>query len=179
MIARPNWLLMFAAAVCLIIPACKPPKRVEPLEVRIFRDLNSPYAQQIDHRILDFEATNPRLSNGAVIEVGSLNRADLRGAVNNMNDPAVDIVILNSPADVAEFPSLQGELAHAVNICAAVQACPADVPALVPSKLQGPRAEAANKFLQFLASSKPEAPPPAAPPSSPPAPAPAPSQSEH
>ncbi len=123
--------------------------------VRIFNDPASPYATELDHRILDFQATNPRLPNGVAIEVGSLSRADLRSAVNNMDDPAVDIVILNSPVDAINFPTLQGEMAHAINICAAVQACPANVPAFVPSKLQGEHAEAANKFLQFLATTKP------------------------
>jgi hypothetical protein len=142
--------------------------------VRIFNDPASPYATELDHRILDFQATNPRLSNGVPIEVGSLSRADLRSAVNNMDDPAVDIVILNSPVDAINFPALVGEMNHAINICAAVQACPQNVPAFVPSKLQGERAEAANKFLQYLATVKP-APVSPEPPPAQPQPAPAPS----
>jgi hypothetical protein len=167
---RPSMIPVFAllAMVCTFLPGCKPPKRAEPVTVRIFRDPVSPYATELDRRILDFQATQPRLPNGTVIQVGSLSRTDLRSAVNNMNDPVVDIVILNSPADALDFPSLQGEMSHAVNICAAVQACPADVPALVPSKLQGERAEAANKFLDFLEHAKP----------APPAPEPAPAQTQ-
>jgi len=61
-----------------------------------------------------------------------------------------------------------------VNVCAAMEACPAEVPAVVPSKLQGDRAEAANKFVQFLAA-KTMPPPPVAQPATPePAPAQAP-----
>ena len=151
-----SWRTTAAVIVAAVawIPACK--SRINPatVTVRMFRDLNSPYAQQLDHRILEFQGTNPRLANGAAVQVGSLNIADYKSAVSNMDDPSVEIVVLNSPQDAVNFPALQPELPHAVNVCAAVQACPTDVPALVPSKLSGDRAEAANKFVQFLAAQK-------------------------
>jgi hypothetical protein len=157
-----SWRTMAAVivvAVVACVSACKSRTKPAPVTVRIFRDLNSPYALELDRRILEFQGSNPRLSNGAAVQVGSLNIADYRGevsksAVSNMDDPTVEIVILNSPQDALNFPALQGELPHAVNVCAAVQACPAEVPALVPSKLGGDRAEAANKFVQFLAEKK-------------------------
>jgi hypothetical protein len=124
--------------------------------VRIFREPSSAYAQQLDYRILDFQATNPRLSNGAAIQVGGLTVGETSSVLNNMDDPLVDIVILDSREDASNFPSLLPEMVHAVNICAAVLACPADVPALVPSKVGGEKAEAANKFVTFLATAKPE-----------------------
>jgi hypothetical protein len=151
-----SWRTTAAVIVAAVswLPACKTRTKASPVTVRIFRDLNSPYAQQLDHRILEFQGTNPRLSNGAAVQVGSLNIADYKSAVTNMDDPTVEIVILNSPTDALNFPALQPELPHAVNVCAAVQACPAEVPALVPSKVSGDRAEAANKFVQFLAAQK-------------------------
>ncbi len=157
--------LAVLAAICLLLPGCKARQKAHPVTVRIFRDLASPYASALDHRILDFQATNPRLSNGAVVLVGSLAISDLQTAMNHLDDQPVDIVILDSPADAANYPALQGEMAHAVNVCGAMEACPADVPALVPSKLQGERAEAANKFVQYLAgrSMPPAAAQPAAP----------------
>jgi hypothetical protein len=141
--------------------------------VRIFHDPGSPYALAIDHRILDFQVTNPRLSNGAAVQVGNLSDAELQSAMNHLDDPTIDIVILDSPADAGKYPDLGGEMAHAVNVCAALEACPAEVPALVPSKVKGDRAEAANKFVQFLvtktmppaATPSPAAEAPAAPPS--------------
>jgi hypothetical protein len=151
-----SWRATAAVIVAVVawIPACKTRPKPATVTVRIFRDLNSPYAQQLDHRILEFQGTNPRLANGAAVQVGSLNIADYKSAVSNMDDPSVEIVILNTPQDAVNFPALQPELPHAVNVCAAVQACPADVPALVPSRLSGDRAEAANKFVQFLAAQK-------------------------
>ena len=98
---------------------------------------------------------------------------DLQSALNHLDDPTVDIVILDSPKQALDYPALQPEMSHAVNVCAAMEACPAEVPALVPSKVQGDRAEAANKFVQFLAAQ--QMPPPAAqPPSTEAAPAQAP-----
>lgn len=153
----PLWrstLALLAVACCAFAPGCKPKQKAQPVVVRIFRDLNSPYASELDRRILDFQASNPRLADGTLVQVGSLSTGNPQSAVNDMNDPLVEIVILNSPADAASFPALQAELPHAVNVCAAVHACPAEVPALVPSKIEGHRAEAANQFVAFLAARK-------------------------
>lgn len=158
------------------LPGCKPKTKVQPVSVRVFLDPSSPYAPTLDHRILDFEATNPRLANGALVLVGNYGIANPQSAVNNMDDPAVEIVILNSPGDAVNYPAVVGELGHAVNVCGAMEACPAYVPALVPSKLQGDRAEAANKFVQFLASKTPPSPQPVQPAAQPSAPEAAPAQ---
>ena len=170
-----RWLLLAVlTASCALLPGCKPRTKVQPVIVRIFHDISSPYATAMDHRILDFEATNPRLSNGAAVQVGSLGMSDLQSALNHPDDPAVDVVVLDSPTQAVDYPALQAEMSHAVNVCAAMEACPAEVPAVVPSKLQGDRAEAANKFVQFLAA-KTMPPPPVAQPAAPePAPAQAP-----
>lgn len=146
--------LAFLAAICVLLPGCKARQKPQPISVRIYHDLSSPYGPALDHRILDFEATNPRLSNGAAIEVGSAGMTDLQAALNHMDDPTVDIVILDSANQALDYPALQPEMSHAVNVCAAMEACPADVPAVVPSKVQGDRAEAANKFVQYLAAQK-------------------------
>lgn len=161
MALRGSSLAVLAAISMLLLPGCKSRQKAQPVSVRIYHDLSSPYGPALDHRILDFAATNPRLTNGAAVQVGSLATADLQTALNHMDDPTVDIVILDSPTQAIDFPAIQPEMSHAVNVCAAMEACPADVPAFVPSKLQGERAEAANKFVQFLAAQK--MPPPAAP----------------
>lgn len=161
----------------MLLPGCKPRHKAQPVSVRIYHDPSSPYGPALDHRILDFATTNPRLSNGAAVQVGSLASANLESVLNHMDDPTVDIVILDSPTQAIDYPALQPEMSHAVNVCAAMEACPADVPAIVPSKLPGDRAEAANKFVQFLAAQKMPV-PAAQPPVSPePAPAQAPAES--
>jgi hypothetical protein len=149
-----RWAPGILAAVCVSL-ACNSRPNTSTVTVRIFRDLNSPYAQQLDHRILEFQGSNPRLPNGAAVQVHSVSISDDKNALSNMDDPGVEIVILNSREDAAaRLPSLQPELTHAVNICAAVHACPADVPAFVPSKLKPERAQAANQFVQFLVQQK-------------------------
>lgn len=155
--------LAVLAAVCMLLAGCKARPRVQPVSVRIYHDLSSPYGPALDHRILDFEATNPRLANGAVVQVGSLGMTDLQTALSHVDDPTVDIVILDSPMQALDYPALQPDMSHAVNVCAAMEACPAYIPAVVPSKVQGDRAEAANKFVQFLASRTMPAPPAAEP----------------
>ncbi len=144
--------LAVLAVVCTLLPGCKARPKVQPVSVRIYHDLSSPYGPALDHRILDFVTTNPRLANGAAVQVGNMGMTDLQTALSHVDDPTVDIVILDSPTQALDYPALQPEMSHAVNVCAAMEACPADIPAVVPSKLQGDRAEAANKFVQFLAS---------------------------
>ena len=146
------------AALCVLLPGCKARNKVQPVSVRIYHDLSSPYGPALDHRILDFAASNPRLSNGAAVQVGSLATSGLQAALKHMDDPGVDIVILDSPTQALDYPALQQEMSHAVNVCAALEACPAEVPAVIPSSVQGERAEAANKFVQFLAAQKMPAP---------------------
>ncbi len=160
----------------MLLPGCKSRQKAQPISVRIFHDVSSPYGSALDHRILDFAATNPRLSNGAAVQVGSAGMTDLQAALTHVDDPAVDIVILDSPNQAADYPALQPEMGHAVNVCAAMEACPAEVPAVVPAKLPADRAEAANKFVQFLAAQK--MPAPSAQPAAPEAAAPAPTPSD-
>ncbi len=65
-------------------------------------------------------------------------------------DTTVEMIILDAPDDAAMSPIVQAEMPHAVNICAAVRACPAEVPALIPAATQGEELEAAQKFQAFL-----------------------------
>ena len=69
-------------------------------------------------------------------------------------DVRVEVVILNAPTDAADNALLAANLAHAVDICAAVKACPTNVPAFVPSSATGARAEAGQVFVQALAKAK-------------------------
>jgi hypothetical protein len=69
-------------------------------------------------------------------------------------DLRVEAVILNDAADAADNPAIVANLSHAVDICAAVKACPTNVPAFVPSSATGDSAAAAHQFVQSLAQHK-------------------------
>jgi len=124
--------------------------------VHLFRDLYSPYAHELDHRILEFQTTNPRVTSGAPIVVKTYDDLDYKTALKSRfdKDVKVEVVILNSPTDAADNALLAANLAHAVDVCAAVKACPANVPAFVPSSATGENAEAAQVFVQALAKTK-------------------------
>ena len=62
----------------------------------------------------------------------------------------MQLVILDAPEDAAMNPHLLADMAHAVNVCAALKACPANVPALIPSGTEGDELEAAQQFEQAL-----------------------------
>ncbi|HVP53736.1 MAG TPA: hypothetical protein VMU45_01990 [Candidatus Eisenbacteria bacterium] len=128
----------------------------QPVVVHIFRDLYSPYAHELDHRILEFQSSNPRLPSGAPIVIQSFNDIEYKTALkgNFARDVKVEVVILNSATDATENPLVAGQLAHAVDVCASVKACPANVPAFVLSSATGDQAAAAQVFVDALAQHK-------------------------
>ena len=151
-----RWPIAAVVSLLLVAPACKKPTVHQPIAVHIFRDLYSPYAHELDHRILDFQSTNPRLPSGAPIVVQSINEVDYKTALKgNFNkDIRVEAVILNGTSDIGENPDLAADLAHSVNICGAVKACPAIVPAFILPTATGDQAAAAQIFLNYLAQAK-------------------------
>jgi hypothetical protein len=151
-----RWPFVGALLALSLAAACKKPTPPQPVVVHIFRDLYSPYAHDLDHRILDFQATNPRLPSGVPIIVQSVNELDYKTALQGDFDKNVkaEVVILNSPSDVVSNPPLTAGLAQATNICAAVKACPAVVPVFIASDVTGDRAVAAQAFVAFLAQPK-------------------------
>ena len=124
--------------------------------VHLFRDLYSPYAHELDHRILEFQSSNPRLPSGAAIVVQTFDGLEYKTALqgNFERDVKPEAVILNSAGDAAGNSFVAGNLAHSVDICAAVKACPTNVPAFVPSTATGEGAAAAQVFLQALSQYK-------------------------
>jgi len=153
---RFRWTILTAVSLLLLLPACTRPVNKQPVMVHLFRDLYSPYAHELDHRILDFQASNPRLPSGAPIVLESIHEVDYKSAIKGNFDAnvKVEVVILNSSSDVAENGALTADLAQAVDICAAVKACPAAVPAFVTPNATGDQAAAAQVFVNYLAQHK-------------------------
>lgn len=132
--------------------ACKPRPKVTPEVVRVLRNLNSPYASEMDRRIVEFQLTNPRLQSGRPIKVETIEIRDYPDLLQNHlgKDITADLVILDAPSDADMNPVVKADMAHSVNICSAVKACPSQVPALVPSADPSDRKEAAQTFLDAL-----------------------------
>jgi len=143
-------------ALILIAPGCKKPDAQHPVVVHVFRDLNSPYAHELDHHILEYQSSNPRLPSGSPIVLETINEQDYKNALKNNLEKnfKVDAVILNSTSDVEDIPGLSANMGQAVNVCAAVKACPANVPAFVMPTATGDHATAAHAFLDYLAKQK-------------------------
>jgi hypothetical protein len=147
----------FAAALLLLLlftllggcQSRKPQSTV--VVVRLVRDLRSPYGSELDRRILDFEGSNPRVKSGQHIVIES-NTGDYKDMLSRQNDStdSVDLIILDAPDDAQASPSLELALPHAANICTGLKACPANVPAIIPSQIAGKNREAAQVFVDFL-----------------------------
>ncbi len=149
-------LFLVVMASLLLGLGCHPKPKPQAVVVRVFRDLHSPYAHEIDHRILEFQASNPRLPSGAPIVIKTFDDMDYDAALKATfdRDFRVDVVILNQATDAAQNPGIATNLAHATNICAAAKACPTSVPAFIPSSATGAQAEAAQVFLTALSQHK-------------------------
>jgi hypothetical protein len=145
------------ALIILLVPAlfildgCKyfrpKPKQIS---VSVLCNLKSPYGNELDHRILDFQTSNPRTASGRPIVVRPVEIGDYKDMLEKHigKDINVQMVILDAPEDAGLNPGIQADMAHAVNICAALNACPAVVPVVIPSGIQGEELEAAQKFQQ-------------------------------
>ncbi len=153
---RHCFLVVLALSILVPVGCKKPPAQKQPVVVHVFRDLDSPYAHELDHRILEFQASVPRLASGAPIVIKTYSDMDYKSAIQSRfdKDLRVEVVILDSPADAVSNAAMAANLSHAVNICAAVKACPTDVPAFVAPSATGPEAEAGQIFVQALAQHK-------------------------
>ena len=132
--------------------ACKPKPKTTPEVVRVLRNLNSPYGSEMDRRIVEFQITNPRLQSGKPIVIETVEMRDYPDLLKNHfgKDINADVIILDAPTDADLNPSVKADMPHAVNICSAVKACPAEVPALVPSSDSAESKEAAQMFVDAL-----------------------------
>lgn len=143
----------------LVVPVCvlvgcnaKSKSGAKPVTVHVLRDLRSIYGSELDHRILEFQISNPHLSSGRPISVRSVEAPDYHVALQAPKNAGedVDVIILNAPDDATLNPTIQSQMSNAVNICAGVRACPADVPALIPPDVTGETREAAQLFVNAL-----------------------------
>jgi|SRR5271165_1098468 len=145
-------LAILLASVFLILGGCKPKPKTQPVIVHVLNNLASPYGHELDHRIIEFQTSNPRTSSGRPIVVRTVEIGDYKDLLEKHigKDITVQLVILDAPEDAAMNPGIQADMVHAVNICAALRACPANVPALIPSGTEGEELDAAEKFEQAL-----------------------------
>ncbi len=134
------------------ISGCKSKPKTTPTVVRVLRNLNSPYGSEMDRRILDFQITNPRLQSGKPIVIETVEMRDYPDLLKNHfgKDIDADVIILDAPTDADMNAMVKADMPHAVNICSAVKACPAEVPALVPSSDSPERKEGAQLFVSAL-----------------------------
>lgn len=143
------------AVVALLVMAlsggCKPKTKAPTVVVRLVRNLHSPYGNEMDRRILEFQGSNPRLPSGQAIVVQS-DMGDYKDVLQKQTSSSdnADVIILDAPDDAQSSSALEIALPQAANVCAGVKACPANIPAIVPQQVSGSRREAAEMFVDFL-----------------------------
>lgn len=150
-------LVCLAVLVLVVFAGCKARPKSKAVYVRVMSNLASPYGHELDHRILEFQTSNPRTSTGRPIVVQTVEIGDYKDMLERHvgRDTTVELIILDAPDDAALSSSVQADMGRAVNICASLKACPANVPALIPSGTEGEHLEAAQKFEDFLQKAPP------------------------
>jgi hypothetical protein len=148
--------LRFAQAVSLLLLAplllgCKPRHRSTTVVVHLLRNLNSAYGTELDHRILDFQSTDPKLQSGAPVMVES-STGDFKQMLEKQTASSddIDVIVLDAADDAKSNPVVMSQLNSAVNVCAGLKACPTNIPAIIPSQVGGEEREAAQAFVKFL-----------------------------
>lgn len=141
------WLLLPFLLLC----ACKPKPKVKPVVVHVLRNLRSLYGSEFDSRMLEFQGGNPRLSSGQpiVIETATGDYKDLLQKQTSSSN-SYELIILDSPDDASSSTALQSDMPRAVNICAGLKACPANIPSIIPPQITGQQQEAALVFQNAL-----------------------------
>jgi hypothetical protein len=114
------------------VPGCR---FEQPLVLQVYRDRTSSIGRELDRRFYELSAERISLPSGRKITFSTIEPKDylqmLRDRIGKELLP--ELIVLDSPSDAAGNPIIEREAAHAVNICAAVHACPAAVPAFIPS----------------------------------------------
>ena len=151
--ARP---LRFVLVLCLLLPfvllwGCNSRPKASSVVIRVLRDLRSPYGSEFDRRILDFQGSNPKLPSGQrlIVQTETGDYKDMLQKQTSSSE-GVDLIVLDSPDDAQSSSAIQMALPQAVNVCAGLKACPANVPAIVPSQVGGVHREGAKQFVDFL-----------------------------
>ncbi len=144
------------AVLLLLLPAlllcgCKPRHNSQPVILHVLRNLHSPYGSEMDRRILDFQGSNPHAISGQPILIES-STGDFKDLLQKQTGSSdnYDLIILDSPEDAGSNLELQKDLPRAVNVCAGLKACPANIPAIIPSQITGEHLEAAKMFQDAL-----------------------------
>ncbi len=150
-------LAILLACLFLGLGGCKLKQKPKPLLLHVLTNLSSPYGHELDHRIIEFQTSNPRTASGRPIVVRPVEIGDYKDMLQNHigRDINVEMVILDAPEDAALNSHIMADMGRAVNVCAAVKACPANVPALIPSGTEGEDLEAAQIFQQALEKAAP------------------------
>lgn len=135
----------------LLLNGCKAHSKPVPVVIHVLRNLNSIYGVEFDRRLLDFQGSNPKLSSGRPVVVQTAT-GDFKDTLQRQTDTSknYDLIILDSPDDANLSPAVQADMSRAVNICAGLKACPANVPAIIPPQITGPTQEAALLFQNAL-----------------------------
>jgi hypothetical protein len=152
MAQRPRFVpVILLLLILTLLPGCQRHQKSTSVTVHLLRDLRSGYGSELDRRILDFEGSNPRVQSGQHIVIAS-ETGDYKDMLQRQNSSSenIDLIILNSPDDASASSAVQAAMPQAVNVCAGLKACPATVPAIIPSQVSGNDREAAQKFVDFL-----------------------------
>lgn len=134
-------------AVTLLLPSCHHSPLADAVIVRVYRDRNSDFSRELDHKLYNFTNQLHRISSGKRILVATVEpfdyKKELGGKVAIIKP---QIVILDAPGDANLIEGINFDLQRAKSVCESDRDCPAFIPAWV----SGEELEAARKLLEAI-----------------------------
>jgi hypothetical protein len=122
-----------ALILSLVTVGCR--AKPTPVVVRVYRNRGSQIGIQLDRRFRELNSRPLHVSSGREILIATIEPIDYKRMLRDQigQGVAAQLVVLDSPVDAKVNAMIEREAVRGVNVCDAVGACPAVVPAFIPS----------------------------------------------
>lgn len=134
-------------AVILGCGSCERHKRSDPVVVRVYRDRESDFANQLDRKLSDFTNAHHTISSGKWIFVATVQpynyTEELGGKVATIKP---QMVVLDRPSDAGLIRGMGVDIKATATACGTNRMCPV----FIPSWVAGEELEAAKELLNDI-----------------------------
>jgi hypothetical protein len=131
--------------VVILSTSCKHSEPSAPLVIHVLRDPSSSFAGKLRAADLQFALTKPHLKSGKAIMVATNEGDSFPKLLRRFAEFTPDLLIFDSQAEMPDDPNIRNQVGKAEPVCG-------QHPAFIPTSVSGEQREAAQMYLQFLAS---------------------------
>jgi hypothetical protein len=137
-------LLLLPILLTIAATSCRHRDSSTPVVVHVLRDTSASFVKSLREADLQFTAI-PRYLGDRQIVIATNEGNSFPLLLGRFPERTPDLLILESEADLSPNPSVKSQLGKPVQVCG-------QFPAFVPTPISGDQRDAAEMYLQFLAS---------------------------